>query len=191
MKKEIASAVVLAYYKPKKQTVLQTDASTKGLGACLLQDEKPVYFASKALNYALKGYVNIELESLAVAKAKKIRTFPCHFTVQYIPGMTIQLADCLSHLGGQKNTIKLPKLHLYQIINQLCARSDSLNQIRISALEDDELALLKHTITQGWLSTIRKVPNVLQPYWTFREEFMVEDGIVLKGTQIVIPSKKP
>ena len=43
MKKEIARAPVLAYYNPKKQSVLQTDASTKGLGACLLQDEKPVY----------------------------------------------------------------------------------------------------------------------------------------------------
>ena len=37
MKKEIAEAPVLAYYNPKKQTVLQTDASIKGLGACLLQ----------------------------------------------------------------------------------------------------------------------------------------------------------
>ena len=49
MKTEIASAPKLAYYNPKKQTVLQTDASIKGLGACLLQEEKPVSFASKAL----------------------------------------------------------------------------------------------------------------------------------------------
>ena len=46
MKKEIASAPVLAYYNPKKQTVLQTDTSIKGLGACLLQEEKPVYLYS-------------------------------------------------------------------------------------------------------------------------------------------------
>ena len=56
--------------------------------------------------------------------------------------------------------------------------------------KDDELVLLKHTITQGWLSTIKEVPNVLQPYWTFREEHTVEDGLVLKGTRIVIPHKK-
>ena len=104
--------------------------------------------------------------------------------------MTNQLADCLSHLGGQKETIKLPKLYLYQITNQLCARCNSLNQIRIATQEDDELALLKHTIIQGWPSTIKEVPNVLQPYWTFREELTVEDSIVLKGTQIVIPTKK-
>ena len=190
--KEIASTLVLAY-NPKKQTVLQTDACTKGLGVCLLQDEKPVYFACKALTDVQKGYVAIELELLAVAWAMEkfhhflyashfiletdqkpleailsksinqaalrlqrilVRTFPFHFTVQYIPGMTNQLADCLSHLGSQKYTNKLPKLHLYQITNQLCARSDSLNQIRIATQEDNQLALLKHTITEGWPSTI-------------------------------------
>ena len=38
IKKEIAVAPILAYNNPKKPTVLQTDASCKGLGACLLQD---------------------------------------------------------------------------------------------------------------------------------------------------------
>ena len=52
IKQEIVSAPILAYYNPKKQTVLQTDASIKGLGTCLLQEEKPVYFASKALTDA-------------------------------------------------------------------------------------------------------------------------------------------
>ena len=80
------------------------------------------------------------------------------------PGVTNQLADCLSRLGGHMDTIKLPKLHAYQTTNQLCARSDSLNRITIVTQEDDELALLKHTITQGWPSTIKEVPNVLQPY---------------------------
>ena len=58
---------MLTYYNPKKQTVLQTDASIKGLGACLLQEDKPVYFASKALTDAQKGYLVIGLELLAVA----------------------------------------------------------------------------------------------------------------------------
>ena len=72
-----------------------------------------------------------------------------------------QLADCLSWLCGQKETIKLPKLHAYQITHHLCARSESLQQIRIATQEDDELDLLKHTITQGWPSTIKEVPSVL------------------------------
>ena len=118
-----------------------------------------------------------------------IRTFPHHFTVCYIPGVTNQL-DYLSRLGGQKDTIKLPKLHVYQITQQLSARSDSLNQLRVSMQADDELALLKHTIMQGWPNSVKQVPPVLQPYWTLREELYVEDGLILKGTKIVKPNKK-
>ena len=66
MKQEIVSALILAYYNHKKQTILQTDASIKGLGTCLLQEEKPVYFASKALTEAHWGYVAIEIKLLAV-----------------------------------------------------------------------------------------------------------------------------
>ena len=88
-----------------------------------------------------------------------IRTFPYHFKVCYIPGLTNQLADCLSHLGGQEDTIKLPLLHLYQIRKQLSTRNDNLNQFRLATQEDDELVLLKYTITQGWPSTIKEVPQ--------------------------------
>ena len=96
----------------------------------------------------------------------------------------------MSQLGGQKHTIKLPKLHSYQITNQLCVRSNSLQHSRIAIQEGDELALLKHTITEGWPSTIKEVSSVLQSYWIFRDELTIEYGIILKGTQIVIPAKK-
>ena len=141
----------MAYYNPKKPTVLQTDASCKGLGTCLLQNQRPVYFASRALSETQKGYVAIELKSLAVAWAMEkfyhflygiefilktdqkplevilskslnqvtprlqhilIRTFPYHFKVRYIPGLANHIADCLSRLGFQKDTISLPKLHV-------------------------------------------------------------------------------
>ena len=62
-KKEIVVAPILAYYNPNKPAILQTDSSCKGLGACLLQNEKLVYFTSKALTEMQKGYVAIELES--------------------------------------------------------------------------------------------------------------------------------
>ena len=62
--------------------------------------------------------------------------------------------------------------------------------MRISTQEDDDFTLFKHTITHGWPSTIREVPSEIQPYWTFREELTVEDGMILKGTQIVVAHKK-
>ena len=128
-------APIPAYYNLKKETILQTDASIKGLGAFLLQDQKPVYFASKALTETQRGYIAIEIELPAVAWAMEkchhflyashfileteqkpleailskslnqatprlqrilIRTFPYNFTMCYIPGVTNQLADCLS-----------------------------------------------------------------------------------------------
>ena len=69
MKKEIAAVSMLAYYNLRKQTVLQTDTSIKGLKACLLQEQKPVYFSSKVLTEAQRWCVAIDLESLAVAWA--------------------------------------------------------------------------------------------------------------------------
>ena len=84
----------------------------------------------------------------------------------------------------------LPKLHVYQITQQLAAGSDGLHQLRVSTQADDELALLKHTIMQGWPCSIKQIPPVLQPYRRFREELTVEDGLILKGTRIVVPNKQ-
>ena len=143
-------------------------------------DQKPLEaILSKSLNQA-----TLRLQRIL------IRTFPYMFTVRYIPGATNQLADCLSHLGDQKDSIKLPKLHINQITKQLPARCDSLQQLRLATQADDELAILKHTIMQGWPKTIKQVPPELQTYWTFREELTIEDSLILKGTRIVILSKQ-
>ena len=85
IKKEIVRAPILAYSNPKKETILQTDASIKGLGACLLQDQKPVYFASKVLTETQRGYISIEIKSLDVAWAmEKLHHFlyASHFILE-------------------------------------------------------------------------------------------------------------
>ena len=101
-----------------------------------------------------------------------------------------QSADCLSRLGNQNDNIKLPKLYIYQITSQLKARSDTLNQLHTATQEDNELILLKHMITNGWPTSIKEVPPEIQAHWTFQEELTIEDGLVLKGTRIVIPNNK-
>ena len=50
--------------------------------------------------------------------------------------------------------------------------------------------ILKYTIQQGWPSSIKEVPSKIQPFRTFHEELAIEDGLVLKGMGIVIPSRK-
>ena len=64
-KEEISKNVTLPYFNPKSETTLQTDASKKGLGAVILQDARPVMFASRALTGAEKNYQNLERECLA------------------------------------------------------------------------------------------------------------------------------
>ena len=66
VKSLICADCTLTYFDPKKPTVLQVDASLKGLGAALIQQGKPVAYASKALTDAETRYANIERELLAV-----------------------------------------------------------------------------------------------------------------------------
>ena len=76
--------MILAYYDPNKEMILQIDASIKGLGSFLMQQGKPVYFTSKTLTETQKRYVLIELESLVVVWAMEIISpfpiqYPLHF----------------------------------------------------------------------------------------------------------------
>lgn len=49
-----------------KDVTVQTDASQHGIGAVLLQDNKPIYFASRTLNSAEQNYAQIEKEMLGI-----------------------------------------------------------------------------------------------------------------------------
>ena len=47
-----ANETPLRYYDRTKPVIVQADASLHGLGACLIQDEQPIAFASKSLTDA-------------------------------------------------------------------------------------------------------------------------------------------
>lgn len=66
VKREVSSLGILRYFDPNTETVIETDASLKGLGAVLLQDGKPGWYASKAITETEQQYANIEREALSV-----------------------------------------------------------------------------------------------------------------------------
>ena len=66
VKNAICAETTLGYCDPTKEIILQADASTTGLGATLIQDQKPIAFASKTLTDTKSRYANIERELLAV-----------------------------------------------------------------------------------------------------------------------------
>ena len=57
---------VLAYFDPDKPVTIQSDASKSGLGSTLMQDGKPIAFASICLTQTEFSYSQNEKELLAI-----------------------------------------------------------------------------------------------------------------------------
>ena len=66
IKEILTAAPVLAYYDVKRPATKTCDASKSGPGAVLLQEGKPIAYASRALTDAETRYAQIEKELLAV-----------------------------------------------------------------------------------------------------------------------------
>ena len=69
IKEILISEPVLRFYDPTKKVTIQADASSTGLGACLLQDSGPVVYASRALTQTEQRWFQIEKELPAVTFA--------------------------------------------------------------------------------------------------------------------------
>ena len=65
VKQAVISETTLRYFDTSPLVTIQVDASQVGLGAALLQNGKPMAFASKALTETECWYANIEREILA------------------------------------------------------------------------------------------------------------------------------
>lgn len=70
-KETICNPPVLSLFDASKNIVIYCDASKEGLGCCLLQDNKPVAYASRCLSRTEVNYAQIEKEMLAVYFACK------------------------------------------------------------------------------------------------------------------------
>ena len=62
-------APVLAYFDPSKELSIQCNASGHGLGAALLQEGRPLAYASRALSNTETRCATIEKEMLAIVFA--------------------------------------------------------------------------------------------------------------------------
>ena len=62
----LTNAPVLGYYDVKKDVTLACDASSSGLGACIMQEDRPVAYASRSLTEGQKSYSQMEKELLAI-----------------------------------------------------------------------------------------------------------------------------
>lgn len=78
IKNIIINAPILKAFDCEKPITLQTDASKFGLGCCLMQDGRPVSFASRSLSPAEINSGQVDKEFLAIIFAcEKFNYFCC------------------------------------------------------------------------------------------------------------------
>ena len=82
----LCKAPVLTYFDSSKDITIQCDGSQNGVGACLMQDEKPIAYASKALTDTQQRWAQIEKELFSVV-------FGCEKFHEYIYGHNIRIQN--------------------------------------------------------------------------------------------------
>ena len=104
--------------------------------------------------------------------------------VTYQPGDQQVVADTLSRAPlSQTTTEWKPDEVVFQLqsireseyipISDQCIRD-----VQKAGLQDVEQIVLRKVVTQGWLSAISQVPEVVHSYWNFQDTMTVQDGIV-------------
>ncbi len=113
IQQELMGSNVLYIFDPARPTQIATDASGSGLGAVLLQGDRPIAYAARSLTAAEKNYSTIEKELLAVVFA--LRRF--HF---YTAGRTVGvLTDHQPLLGAARNVLVRDNPRLDRLFDQI------------------------------------------------------------------------
>ena len=79
--------------------------------------------------------------------------------------------------------------HLNGVMNSLSVTDLKKEQIKKGYEDDTDMCALKYIIMSGWPKEQTNCSECVQPYWNYRDEMTVQNGLILKGTRIVIPKK--
>ncbi|UYV65638.1 K02A2.6-like [Cordylochernes scorpioides] len=213
IKKNLTSAQGLALYDPSLPITVSADASSFGLGAVIWQTKdglrQVIAYASRTLSETEKRYAQIEKEALAI-------TWACEKFKQYIQGLVITLETDhkpLVPIFTSKNiddlTPRIQRLRLrimrysYKIVhtpgkNLIVADALSkvvsfmpISDVRVKEIKESQdkdqviQNIIKYT-QEGWPERTNVSMSESQ-YWPAKDDFSVENGILLKGSRYVIP----
>ena len=221
IKCKLTKAPVLAYFDANKDVVLQVDSSQYGIGAVLLQDGKPVEYASRLLTSSERNWAQIEKEALAIlfglerfdqytygravtvqndhkplssilkkplSSAPKrlqdimVRLYRYDFEFQFIKVVNLTIADALSRAELVTDDNARPRIMNVSTYDHI--PDARLDEVRLATENDGNMKQLISIILNGWPDTKDKVPEVVKPYYDFRDTLGFQDGIIVKGDAI-------
>ena len=163
--------------------------SQYGLGVVLLQEGRPVAYASRSLTQTEQNYAQIEKELYAIV-------FACEKFHQYIYGKRVHVQSNHKPLESilkkplvvaparlQRMMLRLQKydVHIAYKPGKEIPVADALSRKPLAQRSDD-------TILQGWPAEREQCSQLVQPYWNIRDELSTMNGLIFKGDRIVIPS---
>ena len=153
---------------------------TFGRPVTVLTDHKPLIAISK------KSLVNAppRLQRLLLRLANY------NVELQWIPGKEMIFSNHLSHnitTGDSSNKPTCEGLDLKIHDVYLNASEEKCLSLANEMTKDPMMQALKHQIIKGWPHSRSECSKNLQDFWNYRDELSVLDGLVLKGTCIVIP----
>ena len=112
------------------------------------------------------------------------------YNIQYRKGEENSNADALSRLPQETARKDPPKpAEMTQLMEYLDSSPVSSTQIKTWTDHDPILAKVKGWILSGWPSETTSLEEEVRPYARRKYELSVEDGCVLWGNRVVIPSK--
>ena len=109
--------------------------------------------------------------------------------IVYKPGPEMYLADTLSRafLPTTENTQE--EFERVNAIKLLPMTDERLEEMRNSTRNDAVLRQLNEVIQTGWPEVKEGLPAALAPYFCFRDEMSIYDGLVFKGERLLIPNQ--
>ncbi len=112
--------------------------------------------------------------------------------IRYSQGKSNVIADALSRISHIEPSVEdneVRVVELDKISRTLPASPAKLDEIRECTDQDVVLSHLKDVVHHGWPEYPNECPQDLKEFWNFREYLSVENGLILKGHKLVIPSK--
>ena len=107
-----------------------------------------------------------------------------NINIEYVPGKNLPLPDTLSRQPlPENNEILFDKQISYTRFSE-----PRLALIKNETKEEKQLQDLCTIIKNGWPTERRTLPQNLREFWPYRDELTYENNMVIKGSQILIPT---